>query len=146
MHQEKHALLAKVPGLATAVVAAAARMKVSTDDVVHAAHGRPVSQDARAAFASLDPDQRRALQGIEWPFNCPACHEIVDVLITCTNTDCGSKGCENCRAPGACPTCRAKAKQAEEERKRQAEEKRRLEEARRQGEEERGAAAAKAET
>lgn len=106
MHQDKHAKLGEA-GLLQVVMGVAMRFAVSTDDVVHAAQGRPGPAGAKSAVASLDPDQRKQLAALAWPWTCPGCQGLADDLVVCTV--CGVKGCAACQVPGACPSCRRAA-------------------------------------
>ena len=104
MHQEKHARLVQA-GHHQAVQAVAVQFMVGVDDVMHAGHARPhAPAAARSAFAALEPDVRRALQAVPWPFTCPGCQALAEELIVCPC--CPAKGCEACALPGKCSGCR----------------------------------------
>jgi hypothetical protein len=111
MHHDKVQLLEK-NGLYRPVVAAAAKHRVSADEVVHAAHGRPTSANAKAALAAFNPDDRNKLKAMSWPYDCPSCGLLTDRIIEC---GCPMKGCPVCLPSTPCGGCRQMEKEREEQ-------------------------------
>lgn len=125
MHQEKHTRLVQA-GHHQAVQSVAIRFGVGVDEVMHAGHGRThVPAAARSAFASLEPDVRRALQAVPWPYTCPGCQSLAEELISCSS--CPTKGCEGCALPGKCSRCRTAEAERRVVEERKADERRRAE-------------------